>query len=79
MSRFSRETARRLRKNATDAEIVLWHRLRELPVLGSHIRRQVSIGPYVADFACLAARLVIEIDGSHHGAGEQHQHDLART
>ena len=34
---------------------------------GTHFRRQVPIGPYVADFACLASRLIIEIDGSHHG------------
>jgi very-short-patch-repair endonuclease len=79
INEFRRETARRLRKSSTDAEAKLWYRLRELPIAGSHIRRQVSIGPYVADFACLAARLVIEIDGSHHGEGEQLEHDLART
>ena len=34
---------------------------------GTHFRRQVPIGPYVTDFACMASRLVIELDGSQHG------------
>ena len=35
--------------------------------MGSKFRRQVPIGPYFADFACLDARLVVEVDGDHHG------------
>jgi hypothetical protein len=45
---------------------------------GTHFRRQVPIGPYVADFACMAARLIIEVDGSHHGDAGRAR-DEART
>jgi very-short-patch-repair endonuclease len=79
IDRFHRATARRLRMNATDAEARLWRHLRRFPITGTHFRRQVPIGPYVADFACMTARLVIEIDGSQHG-GEAHRvRDQART
>src|ERR1700674_1075905 len=79
MERFRRATARRLRKKSTDAETKLWRYLREMPMLGSHMRRQVAIGPYFADFACMAARVVVEVDGSHHGDGEQLEYDQERT
>ena len=59
--------ARRLRRDVTDAERKLWLRLRSLPTGGSHFRRQATIGPYFADFACHAKRLVIELDGGQHG------------
>ena len=67
LARFRRERARRLRHGATDPERILWRALERLPLQGTHFRRQVPIGPYVADFACLAARLVIELDGAQHG------------
>ena len=66
LSRFRRATAKRLRANTTDAERKLWHALKNVPVEGTHFRKQVPIGPYVADFVCLAARLIIELDGGHH-------------
>jgi very-short-patch-repair endonuclease len=50
----------------TDAEQRLWMRLRADQIPGYRFRRQVPIGPYVVDFACLKARLVIEVDGSQH-------------
>ena len=77
--RFRRAEARDLRFNATDAEVRLWRRLRRFPVAGTHFRRQVSIGPYVADFACMAARLIIEVDGSQHGDEENLKRDERRT
>jgi hypothetical protein len=55
---FRRATARRLRANSTAAEVLLWRELRKLEPKGTHFRRQVPIGPYVADFACLASRQV---------------------
>jgi very-short-patch-repair endonuclease len=55
-----------MRLNATDAKSRLWQHLRRHPMIGSHFRRQVVIGPYIADFACMAAGLVIEVDGSQH-------------
>jgi very-short-patch-repair endonuclease len=76
---FRRKTARRLRMNATDAEATLWRHLRKLETEGTHFRRQVPIGPYVADFACMAARIVIEVDGSQHGEDENKARDDERT
>jgi very-short-patch-repair endonuclease len=76
---FRRDTARRLRKKATYAEIKLWRHLRQVPMLGSHFRRQVPIGPYVADFACMASKLLIEVDGGQHGEGVNAKRDEVRT
>jgi very-short-patch-repair endonuclease len=76
---FRRDTARRLRANATNAETLLWRHLRRSPVLGTHFRRQVPIGRYVVDFACMAAHLVIEVDGSQHAEGPVAETDQVRT
>jgi very-short-patch-repair endonuclease len=76
---FRRDTARRLRANATGAEGRLWRHLKRSPMLGTHFRRQVPVGPYIADFACMAARLVIEVDGSQHGLDTGMQKDAGRT
>jgi very-short-patch-repair endonuclease len=59
-------TARKLRKNSTDAERRLWFVLRDRRLLGYKIRRQRPIGPYIVDFVCIEHRLVIEVDGSQH-------------
>ena len=69
--------ARRLRQNPTEAERRLWSRLRKRQLEGCRFRRQAPLGPYVVEFACLTARLVIEIDGGQHSwqAGK----DAART
>ncbi|MGE0105610.1 MAG: biotin--[acetyl-CoA-carboxylase] ligase [Thiomonas sp.] len=56
---------RQLRRDMTDAERLLWSRVRN-GQLGSKFRRQVPIGPYIADFTCAAARLVVELDGGQH-------------
>jgi very-short-patch-repair endonuclease len=79
MQRFRRNTARHLRANATGAEVRLWKLLRALPVFGSHFRRQEQVGPYVADFACQASRLIIEVDGSQHGRPHEVERDRARS
>ena len=50
----------------TDAERHLWLQLSRKNLSGYRFRRQVPMGPYFVDFACLKARLVIEIDGSQH-------------
>lgn len=63
-------TARQLLKKLTRQEIKLWEHLRVLRPQGFHIRRQVPIGCYVADFACLRRRLVIEVDGNQHAMPE---------
>src|SRR6266480_2587173 len=72
MLRFARD----LRKNPTDAERLLWGRLRRQQMDGFKFRRQHSVGPYICDFACLEARIVIELDGSQHV--EQSDYDLRR-
>ena len=50
----------------TDAEVRLWNRRRGEQFDGYRFRRQVPMGPYVVDFACLKARLVVEVDGGQH-------------
>jgi very-short-patch-repair endonuclease len=69
--------ARTLRRNPTDAERRLWSRLRKRQLEGSRFRRQAPLGSYVVDFACLAARLVIEVDGGQHSW--RTERDTART
>jgi very-short-patch-repair endonuclease len=60
------ERARELRKGMTDAERLLWSRLRRRQVHGLRFRPQHPIGPYIADFACTERRLVVELDGGQH-------------
>ncbi|MFZ5657218.1 MAG: endonuclease domain-containing protein [Pseudomonadota bacterium] len=69
--------ARHLRRNSTDAERALWQRLRTRQLRGWKFRRQVPIGPYIVDFACLEARVIIELDGGHHAG--QAERDAARS
>jgi len=57
--------AQRLRREMTPAEAKLWHRLRQSQ-LGVKFRRQQPVGPYVVDFLCVSAKVVIEIDGESH-------------
>lgn len=58
--------ARRLRKTMTDAEQVLWRSVRDRQLDGYRFRRQVPIGNYIVDFACLDVGLVVEVDGGQH-------------
>ena len=62
----SREQARDLRKVSTDAERKLWHHLRAGRLTDFKFRRQHPIPPYIVDFHCNAAKLVVELDGSQH-------------
>jgi very-short-patch-repair endonuclease len=52
--------------NSTKAERIIWSILRAHRLDGTPFRRQVPIGPYIADFVCHAVKLVIEIDGGQH-------------
>ncbi|MBL8513144.1 MAG: endonuclease domain-containing protein, partial [Betaproteobacteria bacterium] len=70
------QRARELRSNSTDAERHLWQQLRGKQVEGFRFRRQRPIGTYIADFVCLEARLIIELDGGQHA--EQTAYDAAR-
>lgn len=60
--------ARLLRRNQTEAEKVLWHRLRNRALNGYKFRRQVPIDSYIADFVCMETRLIVEVDGGQHAA-----------
>jgi very-short-patch-repair endonuclease len=70
-------TARRLRRDHTDAERVLWFRLRDRRLAGWKFRRQAPIDRYVVDFICADARLIVELDGGQHA--ERTEQDIART
>jgi len=68
-----------MRHEPTDAERVLWQHLWHLTVEDSHFRRQATIGPYFADFACHRTRLVIELDGGQHNEASGLTRDAKRT
>jgi very-short-patch-repair endonuclease len=77
MKRQHVERARGLRRSMTDAEQAIWYRLRNRALGGHRFRRQHDIGPYIADFVCKEAMLVLEIDGGQHG--DQLHYDMHRT
>lgn len=64
--KISISRARRLRKNSTTTEQILWKELRHRKLNNFKFRRQRPIGPYIVDFFCVKAKLVVEIDGSSH-------------
>ena len=68
-----------MRANATDAERILWSILRRKQFAALRFRRQQPIGPYIADFFCPAAKLIVELDGGQHGAEEVVTYDEKRT
>lgn len=74
----TRERARRLRRELTKAESAMWNMLRDLRPHGARFRRETPIGPYIADFAWLSARLIVEVDGDSHETEGGRRHDLAR-
>ena len=64
---IQRARARAMRGAPTDAERRLWRLLRDRRLGGLKFRRQVPVGPYIVDFLCVSARLIVEADGSQHG------------
>ncbi len=64
--------ARTLRRNQTDAERKLWSRIRNRQLLGFKFRRQFPIAPYIVDFVCAEARLIVELDGSQHRTAQEY-------
>ena len=79
VSQKLRTHARELRKNSTDAERILWSELRDHKLNGIGFRRQVPIKNYIADFACHAAKLVVEFDGGQHFSDQAEQADATRS
>jgi very-short-patch-repair endonuclease len=63
----------------TDAEKRLWWHLQRIPLADTHFRKQAPVGPYVADFVCHKAKLIVEVDGSQHGLENGLRSDAART
>jgi very-short-patch-repair endonuclease len=73
-----KEHAKRMRACPTDAERVLWIYLQQNK-MGKPFRRQYIVGDNIADFACLPAKLVVEVDGAYHDDIRQQYHDQSRT
>jgi very-short-patch-repair endonuclease len=71
--------ARDLRRDQTSAEARLWAKLRDRRLLGYKFVRQEPIGPFIADFVCREAQLVVEVDGATHSTDEEVAHDRRRT
>jgi very-short-patch-repair endonuclease len=67
---------RQLRRNATDAENWLWYVLRNRGLGGWKFVRQFPVGPYIADFVCREAALIVELDGGQHADNAK---DISRT
>ena len=75
---MANEIARALRKRMTPQEVKLWVKLREMRPIGLHFRRQAPRDGYVLDFACLRKRIIVEVDGGHHGVGAHSLRDDKR-
>jgi very-short-patch-repair endonuclease len=78
IDRESLDRARGMRREMTRAEVILWTRIKGRQ-LGYQFTRQKKIGPYFADFACAAVKLVVEVDGATHSTAEERAYDAART
>ena len=70
--------ARRLRREMTRAESLLWRAVGGHRLVGLHFRRQAPCGPYIVDFLCEKARLVIEVDGATHSRPDELRRDQKR-
>jgi very-short-patch-repair endonuclease len=76
MKRSGVKTARKLRHTSTEAEKRFWRAIRARQLNGAKFRRQYPIGGFIADFVCLEARLIVEVDGGQHNDSET---DVRRT
>jgi very-short-patch-repair endonuclease len=70
--------ARKLRKNMTEAEVLLWQRIRRKQLKGRQFYRQKNIGDYIVDFYCPSAKVIVELDGGQHYTKEGILRDLGR-
>ncbi|POO55004.1 endonuclease domain-containing protein [Agrobacterium rosae] len=74
----TRQRAKTLRREMTKAERIMWDILRDFRPRGARFRRETPIGPYIADFAWLSARFIIEVDGDSHETTHGRKHDIQR-
>lgn len=70
--------ARKLRRESTEAERLLWGYLRRKSLFGLKFRRQEQIGDYIVDFVCYEKKLIVELDGGHHSQDETKRKDEKR-
>jgi very-short-patch-repair endonuclease len=68
-----------LRSNQTDAEKLLWMKIRNRQFYNMKFFRQYSIGPYILDFYCPALKVAIEVDGGQHNQPDNKQYDIFRS
>ena len=73
------EKATILRENMTDAEKLLWEKLKDRTLFKDKFRRQHPIDIFVVDFYCHPIRFVIEVDGGYHLSSEQKEYDFGRS
>jgi len=73
-----RSRAKQLRQTMTRAETLLWRYLKANRIDGLGFRRQVPIRNYIADFICIAAKIVVELDGESHDFDERQKADQTR-
>jgi very-short-patch-repair endonuclease len=78
VSTKQRTRARRLRRDLTDAERIVWNAIRAHRMHGASFRRQTPIGPFIVDYVSHAAGLIIEIDGGQHYEPESIKRDAQR-
>src|SRR5215467_9825971 len=78
VSTKQRTRARRLRRDLTDAERIIWNAVRGHRMHGMSFRRQTPIGPFIVDFVCHAAWLIVEVDGGQHYEDENMKRDAQR-
>ena len=71
--------AKSMRSGATEAEAVLWKRLRAGRLLGFKFKRQQPIENYIVDFVCFEQKLIVELDGGQHADSALAAADAART
>ena len=69
------ERGRTMRNAPTEAEHKLWQALRHRGVAGAKFSRQIAVGPFIADFVCREARLIVELDGGHHVTSDDASRD----
>lgn len=77
-SKNLKELSQKLRSNQTDAERKLWQRINRDQLLGFRFNRQKPLLNYIVDFYCAKAKLIIELDGSHHYEAEHQEKDRQR-
>lgn len=78
VQRKTRVRAKAMRWPMTRAETILWTRLQRARLMGLHFRKQHPVGPFIADFACVKARLLVEVDGETHWREDERRRDARR-